>query len=231
MTFSHSPLCPASSCGTCFVAKFFLLPALFLLCLPRLCAQEIELPGGEVLAGIFNKPGIIKTEVSQEKGDDNLRWIEMYTDIHITTDIPMEKLRGAILDFNNYPRIFRRNQSTTVVWEDDSVYLDMAVGATLLGISFLTDYRVLVTELLNTPEEFTLGFTHVSDDGNIKDVSGRWYLKKIPPGADGEQRFYVRYFASSKVVRKYPFLRMIMAMFINSESRDLMNQFLKAAGD
>lgn len=206
-----------------------MLPALFLLCFSRLFAQEIELPDGKVLAELFNKPGIIKTEVSQERGDDNLRWVEMYTDMHITTAIPMEKLRRAILDFNNYPRIFRRNQSVTVIWEDDSVYLDMTVGATLLGISFLTDYRVLVTELFNAPEEFVLGFTHVSDDGNVKDVYGRWYLKKIPPGADGEQRFYVRYFASSKVVRKYPFLRMIMAMFINSESRDLMNQFLKAA--
>ncbi|AEF84846.1 hypothetical protein TREPR_1000 [Treponema primitia ZAS-2] len=210
-----------------------MLPALFLLGLSRLFAQEadIELPDQEVLEKIYNKPGIIKTEVSQEKGDDNLRWVEMYTDIHITTDIPMDKLRRTILEFNNYPRIFRRNQGVTVIWEDDSVYLDMTVGATLLGISFLTKYRVSVTELFNSPEEFVLDFSHVSDDGNVKDVYGRWYLKKIPLSAEGEQRFYVRYYASSKVIRKYPFLRMIMAMFINSESRDLMNQFLKTAGE
>jgi hypothetical protein len=29
---------------------------------------------------------------------------------------------------------------------------------------------------------------------------------------------------------KYLFQRMIMSLFINSESRDLMNQFIKAAG-
>jgi hypothetical protein len=206
-------------------------PLLFLLALPRLFAQEpdIELPDQRILSKIFNKPGIIKTYVSQERGNDRIRWVEMYTDVHLVTDIPMDKLRRAILNFDNYPRIFRRNQSITVIREDAAVYLDMAVGAEFLGISFLTNYRVLVTELFNTPEEFVLDFSHVADDGSVKDVYGRWYVEKIPGG--GEERFYVRYYASSKVIRKYPLLRMIMSMFINSESRDLMEQFIKAAGE
>jgi hypothetical protein len=106
----------------------------------------------------------------------------------------------------------------------------MAVGAEFLGLSFLTNYRVLVTEALNTPEEFILEFSHVSDDGSVKDVSGRWYLKKLPPMESAGQRYYVRYHAYSKVARKYPLQRMIMSMFINSESRDLMRQFVEAAG-
>jgi hypothetical protein len=208
---------------------FIQLAALLLLGFSRLFAGEagIDLPGQEILKKIFNKPGIIKTEVSQEKGDDNLRWIEMYTDVHIVTDIPMDKLQSAILNFDNYPRIFKRNQSITVIRENDTVYLDMTVGAELMGISFFTHYRLLVTELFNTPDEFVLDFSHVADDGSVKDVYGRWYVERIPGG--GKERFYVRYYASSKVIRKYPFLRMIMGMFINSESRDLMEQFLIAA--
>ncbi|MFP3041804.1 SRPBCC family protein [Treponema primitia] len=208
-----------------------ILSILFIIGLSRVYAQgtDIELPGPGILKNIFNKPGIIKTEVSQERGDDKIRWVEMYIDVHIVTDIPMEKLRRAILDFDNYPRIFRRNKGISVIRENDTAYLDMAVGAEFLGISFITNYRVLVSELLNTADEFVLDFSHVSDDGNVKDVYGRWYLKKIPRSGNGEDRFYVRYYASSKVMRKYPLLRMIMAMFIDGESRDLMKQFLKAA--
>jgi hypothetical protein len=204
---------------------------LFLLCLPRLFAQGvgIELPGQEVLAKIFNKPGLIKTEVSQERGDDKIRWIEMSMDVHIVTDIPMDNLQKAIMNFDNYPRIFKRNRSTTTIRKAEMVSLDMTVGVELMGISFLTKYRVLVTELSNTPDELILDFSHLADDGNIKDVYGRWYVERIPGG--GKEQFYVRYYASSRVIRKYPFQRMLMSMFINSESRDLMEQFLIAAGE
>ncbi|MDR2740196.1 MAG: hypothetical protein LBB68_10265, partial [Treponema sp.] len=198
-----------------------LLPALFLLKICRLCAQgpDIELPDRELLETINSAPGIIKTVVSQEMGDDRIRWIEMYTDVHIVSAIPMDKLRSTILDFDGYPRIFRRNQTIAVVREQDAVYLDMAVGAEFLGIEFLVKYRVAVAELRDTPEEFILDFTHVSDDGGVKDVSGRWYVKKLPRPEGAEQQCYVRYHAYSKVVRKYPLQRMIMALFINSESR------------
>jgi hypothetical protein len=208
------------------------LPALFLLGLFRLGAQEtdVEIPGREVLETIYGAPGIIKAVVSQERGDDKIRWIEMYTDVHIVSAIPMEALRRTILDFASYPRVFRRNHETAIIRENGAVYLDMVVGAEFLGIDFLVSYRVVVAELRNTPEEFILDFSYVSDDGGVKDVFGRWYVKKIPRPDGAEQQFYVRYYAYSKVVRKYPFQRMIMSMFINSESRDLMNQFVKAAG-
>jgi hypothetical protein len=205
------------------------LSLLLLFGLCPLSAEEpgIELPGREILKKIFNKPGIIKTEVSQERGDDNIRWIEVYTDVHIATDIPMDMLRREILNFDDYPRIFKRNPGITVIREDEKVYLDMLVGAELMGISLFTTCRVLVTELRNTPEEFVLDFSHVSDDGNVKDVYGRWYLKRIPGG--GEEQFYIRYYVSSRVIHKYPFQQFIMSVCINGESKDLMIQFLKAA--
>jgi hypothetical protein len=208
------------------------LPALILLGLSPLPAQETDLaiPDREVLETINGVPGIIKAVVSQEMGDDKIRWIEMYTDVHIVSALPMDALQRTILDFASYPRIFRRNQETAVIRENDAVYLDMVVGAKFLGIDFLVSYRVVVAELRNTPEEFILDFSHVSDDGSVKDVSGRWYVKKIPRPDGGEQQCYVRYYARSTALRKYPFQRMIMSMFINSESRDLMNQFVKAAG-
>jgi hypothetical protein len=208
------------------------LPALFLLGLFPLIAQErdIEIPGREVLETIQGVPGIIKAVVSRETGDGTSRWIEMHTDVHIVSAIPLEALRRTILDFESYPRIFRRNHETSVIREKGGVCLDMAVGAEFLGIEFLVKYRVAVAELRNTPEEFILDFTHVSDDGSVKDVSGRWQLKKLPRPEGAEQQCYVRYHARSKAAPQYPFQRMIMSLFINSESRDLMNQFVKAAG-
>jgi hypothetical protein len=191
----------------------------------------IELPGQAALEKIFNKPGIVKTDVSQEKGSDNVRWIEVYTDIHIATDIPLENLRRAILDFDNYPRMFKRNLSIAVIREEGKVYHDMTMGAELMGISFLTKYRVLVTELSNTPDEFVIDYRLVSGDGTIKEFYGRWYLEKIPRPVGGEARYYVRYHASSVVIRKYPFQRLIMSLFINGESKDLMSQFVKTAKD
>jgi hypothetical protein len=206
--------------------------ALLLLSLFRPGAQEmdIEIPGRETLKKIRDNPGIIKTEVSRETGNDKVPWIEMYTDVHIVSALPMDTLRRTILDFEQYPRIFRRNQKTTIVREDDAMCLDMAVGAEFLGINFVVSYRVSVAEIRNTPEEFILDFSHVSDDGSVKDVSGRWHIKKLPQSEGAEQRCYVRYYARNKVARKYPLQRMILSLFINSESRDLMEQFVKAAG-
>jgi hypothetical protein len=206
-----------------------ILSALLLCGFSRLAAQtmDIEIPGQELLKTIIGSPGIITAMVSQ---DDAIRWIEMYTEVHIVSAIPMEKLRRTILDFEEYPRIFRRNHKTAVVREGGAVCLDMAVGAEFLGIDFLVKYRVAVAELRDTPEEFILDFSHVSDDGDVKDVSGRWHIKKLPRPEGAEQQCYIRYHASSKVARKYPLQRMIMSLFINSESRDLMNQFIKAAG-
>ena len=205
------------------------LSSIFLFNISCLFAQEMDIaiPDRELLKKINNTPGIVKTMVSQ---DNTNSWIEMYTDVHIVSAIPMDKLRRTILDFNNYPRIFRRNQKTAIIRENDAVWLDMAVGAEFLGIGFLANYRVLVSELRNTPEEFILDFSHVSDDGNVKDVSGRWYIKKLPRSEGAEQQYYVRYYAYSKVFRKYLLQRMIMSLFIDSESRDLINQFIKAAG-
>jgi hypothetical protein len=208
------------------------LLALFLLGFSFLSAQEtdIEIPDREILKKINNTPGIIKTVVSQEKGDDKIRWIEMRIDVHTVSAIPMDKLRRAILDFDTYPRIFRRNEKTTVIRENEAVCLDMDVGAEFLGIDFFVNYRVLATETRNTPEEFILDFSYVSGDSNVQDVSGWWHVKKLPQAEGAEQQFYVRYHAYSKVASKYPFQRMIMSLFIDSESRDLMNQFVKAAG-
>jgi hypothetical protein len=208
------------------------LSSLFLLGFSFLSAQEmgIEIPGQEILKKINNNPGIVRTVVSQEKGDDKIRWIEMRIDVHTVSAIPLDKLRRAILDFDTYPRIFRRNEKTTVTRENETVYLDMDVGAEFLGIDFFVNYRVLAAEMLNTPEEIVLDFSYVSGDGSVQDVSGWWYVKQLPQAEGAEQQFYVRYYAYSKVASKYPFQRMIMALFINSESRDLMNQFIKAAG-
>jgi hypothetical protein len=192
--------------------------------------MDIEIPGREILESIHDKPGIITAMVSRETGDDKIRWIEMRTDVHILSSLPMDTLKRTILDFNQYPRIFRRNRNTAAIRENNTVYLDMDVGAEFLGISFFVSYRVSVAELRNTPEEFILDFSHVSDDGGVKDVSGRWHIKRLPPSEDGRQQCYVRYYARSKVVRKYPLQQMIMSLFINSESRDLLEQFIKAAG-
>jgi hypothetical protein len=151
----------------------------------------------------------------------------MLADIHVCVDIPQETLRGIVTDYEHYPQVFKRMRSIRVRREDQGAYQDWHVGVGFKNFSFDTYYTLLAVEKQNTAERYQLDFSHVADDGSIKDAWGQWYFESIR--LEGKEWTYVRYTTSSRVIRKFPLQRTIMGWIINKEYTDLMNQFLAAA--
>ncbi|MDR0997503.1 MAG: SRPBCC family protein [Treponema sp.] len=197
-------------------------------CLPfALRGQQAAMPQGTELPRIMNKPGVIRTYVSNEEGEGHTKWIGMLADIHVCVDIPRETLYKVVTDYERYPQVFKRMRSIRVRRENEGAYQDWHIGVGFKGFSFDTYYTLLAVEKENTPERYLLDFSHVADDGSIKDAWGQWYFESLR--LDGREWTYIRYTTSSRVVRKFPLQKTIMGWIINMEYTDLMSQFLKAA--
>jgi ribosome-associated toxin RatA of RatAB toxin-antitoxin module len=137
----------------------------------------------------------------------------------------MSSLRETILDYEAYPQIFKRNKGMQVIREDGSVYHDMVAGIDILGVSYSMRFRQLVTVLTDEPGRLIVDFSHVDDDGKVKDVRGGWYFESLP----GTNWNYVRYYGASRIVQRFPLQRFFMSMFIDGETKDALVQFLAAA--
>jgi hypothetical protein len=198
------------------------------LCAPLfLRGQETAMPAGTELPRIMNKPGVIRTYVSNEEGEEHAKWIGMLADIHVCVDIPQKTLREVATDFERYPQVFKRMRSIRVRRESEGAYQDWHVGVGFKSFSFDTYYTLLAVEKQNTPERYVLDFSHVADDGSIKEAWGQWYFESL--WLEGKEWTYIRYTTSSRVIRKFPLQKTIMGWIIDNEYTDLMNQFLKAA--
>jgi hypothetical protein len=177
---------------------------------------------------IYNRSTIISSRVTSFKDGDNTTWITMFADTHVTTDIPLARLRYIITDYLNYPKYFKRNTSSRIVGTtgDGGVYQDVRVTVGLLGFSFSGRYTVLVRETADTPDKFVLTFNHINDDGNIRDVNGEWYFERIT--VDGKLMTYVRYISSSSSMRRIGIQKAIQTMFVGSEFTGMTDQLLEA---
>jgi ribosome-associated toxin RatA of RatAB toxin-antitoxin module len=175
----------------------------------------------------MNKPGVVGTYVSAEEDEGHTKWIAMFADIHVCADIPQETLRQVVTNYEQYPQIFKRLRSIQVRQENEGAYQDWHVGVGFKNFSFDTNYTLLAVEKKNTPEYYLLDFSHVADDGSIKDAWGQWYFETI--WLQGREWTYIRYTTSSRVIRKFPLQRTVMGWIINKEYTDLMSQFLNAA--
>jgi hypothetical protein len=187
--------------------------------------EEYLLPPRNTWEKLHNKIGIIKTEVSREIEDDKSRWIDVYADLHTCTDIPLSSLRETILDYESYPQIFKRNRAMHVVRENGAVYHDMLAGIEVLGVSYTVGFRQQVTVLADTPNRLIVDYSYAWGDGRVKDVRGAWYFETLP----GTEQCYVRYFAASRMMQRFPLQRFIMSMLIDGETKDALTQFLGAA--
>jgi hypothetical protein len=205
----------------------FRLGLLFFLLAPQARAEgeEYTLPPQNTWGKLYNRAEIIKTEVSREIEADKSRWIDAYADLHTCTDIPFSALRETILDYESYPRIFKRNKGMEVIREDGVVYHDMTAGIEVLGISYAVRFRQQVTVLVDEPGRLIIDYSHVWGDGRVKDVRGAWYFETLP----GTNRCYVRYFAASRMMQRFALQRFIMSMLIDGETKDALTQFLGAA--
>jgi ribosome-associated toxin RatA of RatAB toxin-antitoxin module len=177
---------------------------------------------------IFNKPAIISSDVFSIREGDNSQWITMLADTHVTTAIPLAKLRYIITDYENYPRYFKRNTSSRIAAvTEEGTCQDVRVTVGLMGMSFSCRYTVLLKELVNTPAKFVLEFTHVSDDGNTRDVNGQWHFESV--FVDGRPGTYVRYISSSTSLRKFFLQKTAMSLFGGAEFTGMIDQLLEAA--
>jgi hypothetical protein len=203
------------------------LVLLFFLLVPRLQADtgDYHLPPENTWKQLYNRAEIIKTEVSREIDEDGVRWIDAYADLHACTDIPLSSLRETILDYESYPRIFKRNKGMDVIRENGAVYHDMTAGIEVFRVLYTLRFRQLVTVLVDEPDRLLIDYSFVWGDGRVKDVRGAWYFEKLP----GTDRCYVRYVAASRIMQRFALQRFIMSMLINGETRDALSQFLAAA--
>jgi hypothetical protein len=200
---------------------------LFLFMLPAapMNGEEFSLPPKDTWEKLFNKSVIIRTEVSREVEADKSKWIDAYADLHTCTDIPMSSLRETILDYEAYSRIFKRNKGMKVVREEGRVYHDMTAGLEVLGVSYAVRFRQEVTVVVDEPGRLILDFSHVSGDGNVRNVRGGWYFESLP----GTDRVYVRYYGASRIMQRIPLQRFFMSILIDDETSGALRQFLAAA--
>jgi len=198
-----------------------------------LFAQDAGMPSGTDPAALLNKPEVISASVSAEKTEDGQVWIGLFADVQVCSELDLERMKRTATDYENYPRFFKRNKSVTVSRGTDAVYQRLTLAAGFLRFYFESQCTVQVKELINTEKEFLLEFSHVSDDGSIRNIQGYWYFQTLPgndAGNDtGKKLSYMRYWTSSQMLRKVPLQRFIMSMFIEREFRRLAVEFLKAA--
>jgi hypothetical protein len=206
----------------------FLFFPLFFLSL-RLAAQaESGIAPNTDFKKIFHRSTIISSDVFSTRDSDDSVWITMSADTHVTTDIPLARLRYIITDYENYPQYFKRNTSSVIAGvTEEGVYQDVSVTVRLLGFSFTGRYTVLVREVVNTPTQFVLEFSHVTDTGAIRDVHGQWYFQTIH--VEGKPWTYVRYISSSAAIRRFLLQKTIQSMFVGSEFTGMTDQLLAAA--
>jgi hypothetical protein len=187
--------------------------------------EEYRIPPQNTWKKLYNKVEIIKTEVSREIDADKNRWIDACADLHTCTDIPLSRLRETILDYESYPRIFKRNKGMQVIRENGLLYHDMVAGIEVFGVAYTVRFRQLVTVLVDDPNRLIIDYSYAWGDGRVRDVRGAWYFETLP----GTEWCYVRYFAASRMMQRFPLQRFIMSMLIDGETKDALTQFLSAA--
>jgi hypothetical protein len=186
---------------------------------------EFSLPPQAAWKRLYNRSEIIESQVSREIDADKSKWIDFYADVHTFTDIPMASLRATILDYESYPLTFNQYKSIVVSREGDRVFYDTVMGKEVLGTLHTMAFRQMVTKVVDEDGRLVLNFSHVSDDGRIKNARGTWYFESIP---DTEWT-YIRYYGASRVIQLFGLQRFFMSLLIDGESKDALAQFLRAA--
>ncbi|MDR1143831.1 MAG: hypothetical protein LBK77_06405 [Spirochaetaceae bacterium] len=209
-----------------------LLPVLFFI---ALCAEaqeasaigKPELYREANLKKLIEKYDVIYTRVDTLT-EGSKTWIPMEADVHICTAVPLEKIKSAITDYDNYTGIFRRSTASRTLSRDaggTTAFFEMTVGA--MGITVVTAYTVLLETPIDTPDKFLLRFSHISDNGSIRKVYGFWYLESVM--IDGKPYTYLRYYSTSEPLRVNIIQRQVTSWFISSEYGSMLKDVLTAA--
>jgi hypothetical protein len=196
----------------------------FFAVLPALFAFEVA-PGAN-LKRLVNRPEAIHCRVDSVKEGEDV-WISMEVDVHVCTEIPFEAIKKTITDYNSYTAYFKRTTASEILRGNggSEVYMQLSVGA--MGISFVTNYTILITKEIDEPGCLLLRFSHLADDGTVRNVRGYWYFKQVDIG--GKTHTYIRHYSASDSIRKSALQKMATSMFAESEYMGILKELLAAA--
>ena len=204
----------------------FLRGILFFAVLPSLFASDPEVVPGANLKRLVNRPEAIRSRVDSVKEGEDV-WIRLEADVHVCTEIPLEKIRKTITGYNSYAAYFKRTTVSEILRENggSEVYMQLSVGA--MGISFVTNYTILITKEIDEPGCLLLRFSHLADDGTVRNVRGYWYFRQVDIG--GKTHTYIRHYSASDSIRKNVLQKTATAMFAESEYTGILKELLAAA--
>jgi hypothetical protein len=186
-----------------------------------------ELPRNVNLKQLLNKPAFIYTNVDSVK-DGEKTWVTMEADVHICSPLSLGQIRAVITDYENYIKTFKRTTVSRVAGRNEQgliAFFEITVG--VMGITAVTAYSVLMETPLDSPEKFLLTFSHVSDNGSIRNVHGFWYLEAVT--IEGRPHTYVRYYSYTEPLRVTVLQKQATSWFIRSEYGTMMEEVLAAA--
>ena len=179
------------------------------------------------LERILERPEIINTRVGRTNEGNNT-WINMEADVHACTAISLERMKEIITDYSRYTQIYRRTTASRIAGRNERgtlAFFEVTVGA--MGIRVVSSYTLLKEIQIDTPDSFYLTFSHVSDDGSVRNIRGSWYLRRVE--INGRPYTYMRYFSAQDSLQTNILMRQIASMFINSEYIGILRETLLAA--
>jgi hypothetical protein len=152
----------------------------------------------------------------------------MEADVQICTALPLEQVKAVITDYDNYVKTFKRttlSRNAGGGGRGTTAFFEVTVG--VMGITVVTSYSVLMETPLDSPEKFLLTFSHVSDNGSIRNVNGFWYLETV--AINGQPHTYLRYYSHSEPLRVNALQKQASSWFIGSEYSGMLKEVLAAA--
>jgi len=185
------------------------------------------MPEAVNLRRILERPEVINTRVGRTIEGNNT-WINMEADVHACTAISLERMKEIITDYSQYAQIYRRTTISRIAGRNERgtlAFFELSVGA--LGIHVISAFTLLKEIRIDTPDSFYLTFTHVSDDGTVRNIRGSWYLQKVE--MDGKTYTYIRYFSAQDSLQVAILQRQAASMFIGSEYISIVRETLAAA--
>jgi hypothetical protein len=176
---------------------------------------------------LYNKAEVITSRVEELK-EENAVWISMEVDVHMVSDVPLEKLRAAITDYNNYVKIFKRTTASSITAAGGAgtvAFFEVTVGA--LGITVVSSYSVLLKVLIDEPGKFLVEFTHYSDDGTVRNVRGYWYFESVE--VENKTCTYLRNYSATDSLQTNILQKTAASLFMGAEYMGMLRELLAAA--
>jgi ribosome-associated toxin RatA of RatAB toxin-antitoxin module len=183
--------------------------------------------GGANYRRLYNNPETILSRVGELKEGDAV-WIPVEVDVHMVSDIPLNKFKAAISDYNNYPKLFKRTTASRIIEKTDEgtiAFFEVTVGA--LGVTVVSSYEALLRVLVDEPGKFLVEFTQHSGDGTVRNVGGYWFFETVKMGS--KTCTYLRNYTAMESLQVNMLQKTAASLFLGSEYMGMLKELQKAA--